>query len=81
MLHPSQLSDIKSQVLAEINKKLKKWDDQLHGILLAFLNVGIENKCRGRIMDDYPWVHMNVRYTAIYVQPTIGDLLCKDTSR
>ena len=77
LLHPSQLSDIKSQVLIELNKKLFKWDDQLKGIILSFSGVQILNGGRGRIMDDFQWVHHKVRFSAVYIQPSVGEKIRK----
>ena len=77
LLHPSQVGDIKNQILAEMNKKLNKWDDNLRGIFLSYNKVQILDGAKGRIMDDFASVHYQVRYNAIYLQPTVGDIIRK----
>ena len=67
MLHPSQVGEFKIQILAELNKKLNKWDDNLRGILLSYNKVQILNGGKGRIMDDFASIHYEVRYNAVYL--------------
>ena len=73
MLHPSQVGDFKNQILAELNKRLNKWDDNLKGVFISYNKVQVLEGGKGRIMDDYASVHYSVRYHAIYIQPTVGD--------
>ena len=59
--------------MAELNKKLNKWDDNLNGIFISYNKVQVLDGGKGRIMDDYASVHYTVRYHAIYIQPSVGD--------
>ena len=67
LLHPSQVGEFKIQILAELNKKLSKWDDNLRGIMLSYNKVQILNGGKGRIMDDFASIHYEVRYNAVYL--------------
>ena len=69
LLHPSQLSNVKKEILKTVHKKKKTWDDSLKGIITKIEKVQLLNGGRARIMDDSPYLQYQVRYQVNYLQP------------
>merc|ERR1719469_31518 len=73
LIHPSALGDVKREVGKQLKKKVGQWDPERNGVLVAYKGKReVMNGGRGRVVDISPFVHLNIRYTAVYAKPTIG---------
>ena len=73
MIHPSALGDIKREVGKQLKRKIGQWHPESNGVLVAYKGRReVLNGGRGRVVDTSPFVHLNVRYTAVYAKPTVG---------
>ena len=78
LLHPNQLDKVKNAIGQELKRKVGQWDHERQGVLTRFVGKRqILNGGRGRVLDTSPYIHMTVRYSAIFARPTIGAKLCK----
>ena len=72
LLHPSQLSNVKKEIVKELSKKKQKWNDELKGVVTGINEIKLLNGGKGLIKDDMPHLHYYVRYNVNYVQPEVG---------
>ena len=72
LLHPSQLNNMKKNVLKELYKKKNKWNDEVKGIITSVTNIKVLNGGRAKVMDCEPHLHYQVRYDISYIRPEIG---------
>ena len=56
LLHPSQLNNVKKELMKELYKKKTKWDDELKGVVVAINEIKLLNGGQGLIKDDHPHV-------------------------
>ena len=74
LLHPSQLHNVKREIVKELVKKLRKWDDRLKGIITKIQHVRILNEGVAQLMDDSAYLHYQVKYQLEYLpMPEIGE--------
>ena len=57
LLHPSQIGELKKNILKELFKQKNKWSDELKGVITAVKNVKVLNGGRAMIKDDSAYLH------------------------
>ena len=74
LLHPSQLNNVKRELVREISKKKTTWNEELKGIITKVSHIRLLNGGKALIMDDSPFLHYQVKYTLNYLEPPkVGD--------
>lgn len=57
----------------QLNKMLLKFSDELKGVPITYSDIHFPvGKEFGRILDEQPWIHADVRTTMIVFQPCVG---------
>ena len=72
-LDPSELGDVKNNVLKKINETLLWWDDTLNGIVLGYRRVKVTKRGLG-FVEVGSYVHYTVKYVVTYFKPEKGKL-------
>ena len=57
LLHPSQLDDVKRNILKELKSRKSRWNDELKGVITKISKIMILNGGVAKIMDDSPLLH------------------------
>ncbi len=68
MLNPTQLGEVKENIICELNKNLFKWNDLLKGTPLSYSDVKVLNGGKGQIVDDCPFVRYAVKFNVVITQ-------------
>jgi len=76
-LPPSSLTNIPNALNESIQKLLLKYSNSLGGVLVSFRDVELDSKENGggRIINEMPHIHYNVRCSVMVFNPTIGTVL------
>ncbi|KAL5006722.1 hypothetical protein ScPMuIL_015528 [Solemya velum] len=73
-LPPKYLGCVKSGVIEILNSKRKRFSDILDGAIFAFDNIKFIHSV-GRIFDDAPFIHYDIKADFIVFRPTVGSTL------
>ncbi len=76
-LPPASLTNIPNALNESIQKLLLKYSNSLGGVLVSFRDIELEDKedGGGRIINEMPHIHYNVRCTVMIFNPTVGTVL------
>lgn len=72
-LLPSDLHQSKERGVARLlGMQLLRYSDELSGVLLAYNNLKLLDDGKAFVLDDSPYLHLHVSYTAVTFQPALG---------
>ena len=74
-LLPCYLGRLAEGILEQLNRRVLRYSEEYGGVLLSYSKPCVLQSC-GRIMDEQPHIHFDVRFTACIFRPTIGSVLC-----
>ena len=63
---------MKKELLNELKKKKRVWNDDFKGIVTKLSNIRLLNGGNARLMDDSPYLQYLMSYDAKYLQPQVG---------
>ena len=66
---PSGLGDVKTSIDRCIRDFLLKYSDSVEGIIMGYKNVEISTDGRGRIVEELPHIHYDIRCDALVFTP------------
>ncbi len=61
-------------VLEHLNEKVFRFSNQLGGVVLSYSRPQVLQRC-GAILDEQPYIHIDVKYTVCLFKPELGSLL------
>lgn len=71
---PNYLSNVSSHVIAVLNRRLLVCTNKFHGVLVCYRDVKLLKRA-AVIVDEHPYVHADIRYTATVFRPIRGTVL------
>ena len=74
-LLPCFVGRLAQGVCEHLNKKLLRYSDNYRGVLLAYSKPCVQQR-HGRILDEQPHIHFDLKYTAYVFRPVIGSVVC-----
>ena len=74
-LEPSCINRPRAAVEAQLNRSLYMYSDELTGVPVAYTRVEFTPNQHARILNDTPWVHVEVSTTMTVFKPQEGDLI------
>jgi len=75
-LLPSDLHQTKDKGVARLlGMQLLRFSDELGGVLLAYNKLELLDHGNAFILDDSPYLHFNISYTAVTFDPAVGSNL------
>jgi len=74
-LLPCYLGRLAEGILEHLNGRVLRYCEQYGGVLLCYSKPCVLQRC-GRILDEQPQIHFDLKFTACIFKPTIGSILC-----
>ena len=74
-LLPCFVGRLSHGVTEHLNKKLLRYSDHYGGVLLAYSKPCVQ-QTYGRILDEQPHIHFDLKYIAYVFRPVIGSVVC-----
>lgn len=74
-LLPYFVGNTSKGIIEKLNCKILKYSTDLNGVLLGYSNITLIQEM-GKIMDEQPHIHFDVKYTACIFRPVMGSVLC-----
>jgi DNA-directed RNA polymerase I subunit RPA43 len=72
-LHPSNAASPFDGVKSQINEMLFRYNEDIEGVLLSYSHVKFSRgKGYGRVMNEQPWIHVDVNAKVVVFCPEIG---------
>ena len=74
-LLPCFVGRLSQGILEHLNTKLLRYSENYGGVLLAYSKPSVQ-QTHGRILDEQPHIHFDLKYTAYVFRPVIGSIVC-----
>ena len=74
-LLPCFVGRLSQGILEHLDKKLLRYSEQYGGVLLAYSKPSVQ-QTHGRILDEQPHIHFDLKYTAYVFRPVIDSIVC-----
>ena len=74
-LLPCFVGRLSQGILEHLDKKLLRYSEQYSGVLLAYSKPSVQ-QTHGRILDEQPHIHFDLKYTAYVFRPVIDSIVC-----
>ncbi len=74
-LLPCYIGRIGDGVTEHLNRKIMRYSNSYSGVLLAYSTPTVL-QTTGKIMDEQPHLHFDIRYLAYTFKPVVGSILC-----
>ena len=74
-LLPCFVGRLSHGILEQLDKKLLRYSEQYGGVLLAYSKPSVQQS-HGRILDEQPHIHFDLKYTAYVFRPVIDSIVC-----
>ena len=74
-LLPCFVGRLSQGILEHLDKKLLRYSEQYSGVLLAYSKPSVQ-QTHGRILDEQPHIHFDLKYMAYVFRPVIDSIVC-----
>ena len=74
-LLPCFVGRLSQGILEHLDEKLLRYSEQYGGVLLAYSKPSVQ-QTHGRILDEQPHIHFDLKYTAYVFRPVIDSIVC-----
>lgn len=73
-LLPCYIGKVSQGVVEHLNAKVLTYSSQLNGVLLSY-SKPVLLQMEGKILDEHPHIHLDLRYSAYVFRPLLGSVL------